>query len=374
MKKMNLRLVGVLASLALMQPLLATADVLSTQNVGAGTITGLSAAGTVAVGEASRTDEAFRWSAETGTVKLGRATEPKLGQRSVVPAMSGDGRVVGATIVSDDGKSATAGRRAAETGWQMLRPLPADAGLLDREDSLVWTMSRDGQVLAGLYWRPGTTGGLAHGMAWSAGGGMLDMGSSGASSRINGANVDGIVLVGWDELPTGGNRRATVWADGKMSLLEISDCTSEAFAVNGTGTVIIGCTADPAIDFKTSATKWTKTASGWSKQILGVLSKDRKRGAAYPTGLSEDGSVVVGLGRLDSGSPASCGFCWSEATGFVDAAAYMAANGLPVTPELKVTSLGAISADGRVMAAMVQNGKTGALNGVLVRRGPGPAR
>lgn len=374
MKNMHLRLAGALASLVLMQPLLVSADVLSTQNVGAGTITGLSADGTVAVGEASRTYEAFRWTAETGLVKLGRGTQPKLGQRSGVPSMSGDGRVVGATIVSDDGKSATAGRWTAETGWLMLRPLPADAGLLDREDSSVWAMSRDGQVLAGLYWRLGSSGGLAHGMAWSAAGGMLDMGSSGANSRINGASADGSVLVGWDEGPTGGNRRASVWANGTRTVLEEGDYSSEALAVNGAGTVVVGYTADPANDFKTSATKWTKTASGWSKQILGVLSKNRKRGAAYPAGLSEDGSVVVGLGRLDSMAPASYGFYWSEATGFVDAAAYMAANGLPVRPGLSVTSLGAISADGRVLAAMVQNRKTGALGSVLVRREPGPAR
>jgi uncharacterized membrane protein len=374
MKHLSLRLAGALASLALLQPLASVADVLSTQSTGAGTITGLSADGKVAVGEANRTFEAFRWTAETGLVKLGRGTQPKLGQRSGVPSMSADGTVVGATILSDDGKSATGGRWTAATGWQMLRPLPADAGLMDREDSSVWAMSRDGAVLAGLYWRPSSTGGQAHGMAWSAAFGMLDMGSSGANSRINGANADGSVLVGWDESPAGGNRRAAVWADGKLTVLVNSDYGSEAYAVNSAGTIVVGYSADPANGNKTSATKWTKTAGGWATQILGVLSKSRKQGAAYPNGLSDDGSVVVGIGRLDSMSPAGYGFYWSEATGFVDVVDYMATNGLTLPVGLSVTSLTAVNADGRVLAAQVQNRKTGTVSGVLIRREPGAAR
>jgi uncharacterized membrane protein len=358
---------ALLAALILTTPLLAAADVLSLQKVGPGAVTGLSGDGTVAVGEANRSFEAFRWTAADGLVKLGRGTLKPLGHRSGLPEVSADGLTVSATILSDDGTFSTAGRWTAAGGWQMAMPLPADSGPMDGETSSAFGMSGDGQVVTGLYWRLGQSGGSAHGMTWTAAGGMRDMGSSGNSSRIDDANADGRVLVGWDEADWGG-RRAAVWVDGVPTILDHSDWPSEASTVNAAGTVIVGHTADPANGYKMSATMWTWNGSGWTQRILGVLSKGRKSGFAYPNGVSDDGSVVVGIGRLDDQSPDSYGFYWSEATGFVDIADHLAANGVSFGPLQRIYNVGAVSADGRVIAVLLLNRKTGVVSSTLVRR------
>ncbi|MCK7492548.1 MAG: hypothetical protein MZW92_13895 [Comamonadaceae bacterium] len=164
-----LRRATALAALALapLAPLGAAAQTYTTTHLAGGTVSELSADGRVAVGEANRTYEAFRWTAETGLVKLGRGVWIPLRHRSGTPSVSADGGTVAFTILSDDGLSSTAGRWTQATGWQPLRPLPADAGLVDGEDSSVFGLSGDGRVPVGLYWRPGQPGGGAHAMAWT---------------------------------------------------------------------------------------------------------------------------------------------------------------------------------------------------------------
>ena len=129
------------------------------------------------------------------------ASSWSLGHRSGIPALSSDGSVVSATIIDESATYSTAGRWTAATGWQRLGPLPADGGLFDGETCSAFAMSGDGQLIAGLYWRPGASGGSAHAMAWTAGAGVQDLGSSGGSSRINGASTDGSVLAGWGRTP-----------------------------------------------------------------------------------------------------------------------------------------------------------------------------
>lgn len=113
------------------------------------------------------------------------------------PAISGDGTVVVSTIIDDSPTCGTQGRWTAATGWQQLMPpRPADGAIVDAEDGSVFGMSRDGRGVTGLYWRHTAAGGLAH------------------ASRIDDANADGSVSVGWDEHPSYGNRRAAGWIHG----------------------------------------------------------------------------------------------------------------------------------------------------------------
>jgi uncharacterized membrane protein len=349
---------------------LAAAQTLTVQAVRGGAVTELSADGRVAVGEANRTYEPFRWTAESGLVKLGRGTIVPLGHRSGTTSVSADGSVVMATILSDDGLTSTAGRWTAETGWQMLRPLPADAGLLDGEDSSVFGMSRDGRVATGLYWRPGQSGGLAHAMRWSADAGMTDLGSSGFSSRADAASADGSVIAGWDEHPQFGNRRAAVWVNGVRTVLDESDWPSEASAVSSDGRVVVGNAADPANGFQMSATMWRWQDGAWAKTVLGVINKRRAQGFAYPNGVSDDGSTVVGINRPDMFSPNSIGFIWTATGGFVDVADWMAAGGATPGALQKVFNVSALSADGSTLAVLTQNRRTGAIGTLLVRRAP----
>lgn len=365
-----LRRVTALATLALaLGP--AAAQTYTTQPISGGTVSELSADGRVAVGEAARTYEAFRWTAETGLVKLGRGVWIPLRHRSGTPSVSADGRTVAFTILSDDGQSSTAGRWTAETGWQPLRPLPADAGLIDGEDSTVFGLSRDGQVPVGLYWRPGQAGGTAHAMAWTAAGGMVDLGSSGFSSRADAANADGSVIVGWDEHPQFGNRRAAVWVNGVKTVLEDSDWPSEASAVSADGRTIVG--QGPDLDtFQVVAMMWRREGSGWVRQKLGVIASPRALagGTAYATGVSDDGSIVVGINRPDQMSPSSYGFVWTPTGGFQKATTWLQERGVVLSPLQRVYTVSTVSADGSTLAVLVQNRKTGALGTVLVRRNP----
>lgn len=370
MSSLFLRRAGVLASLVCL-PVWAQAQSWVLERVGPGAVTGLSADGRVAVGATNGSFEAFRWTAADGLSKLGRGTQRPLGHRSGNPAISADGQVVSATIVNDDGTQSTAGRWTVGGGWQALGPLPADAGAMDGELSSAYGLSGDGRTVTGLYWRLGQPDGLAHAMQWTAETGVQDLGSAGASSRVDDANADGSVLVGWDEHPQFGNRRATVWVNGVRTVLEDSDWPSEASAVNSTGTIVVGQTADPANNFLMSATMWTREASGWRKQVLGVISGRKNNGFAYPTGVSDDGRVVVGIARLDAGKPTSTGFVWTPSGGMRDAAAWLADQGLSLGPLQVLYSASAVSADGQVLALLSYNRRTGAASSHLAR---GPMR
>lgn len=333
-------------------PLLAGADTWRILQHVDGSLTSLAADGRSAAGLAMDNFEAIRWTPREGVQRLGRGTWEALGQRSGTPRISEDGSVVSATILSDDGSHATAGRWTAAGGWKTLAPpLPAGGGIVDNEDCSAFGQSGDGQIVTGLFWLSGSFS--ARAMAWSAAAGMVDLGSSGRSSRADAGSRDGRVLVGWDEHPSFGNRRAAVWVDGVLTVLDDSDWPSEASAVNADGTVIVGYSGNPA-DFQTYATMWSWNGGGWTKTLLGVFTKRGATGFAYASGVSADGRIVVGGARPDGMSPRSVGFVWTAEGGFVDASDYLKAGGARLNPLQPVIGIGAISADGSTLAVVTQ--------------------
>lgn len=339
---------AVLAALAWVP--LAQAETVVLQPV-PGYVVGLSADGKTAVGQTADDFQTFRWTARGGVQLLGRGTWLPLGARSGWPAISADGQVIASTILADAGTYGTMGRWTVQGGWQQLTPpLPADGGVMDTEDATVFGMSRDGQVVTGLYWRPGQSGGSAHGARWAATTNLVDMGSSGNASRIDDANGDGSVLVGWDEHPQYGNRRAAVWVNGVKTVLEDSDWPSEAAAVNAAGTIVVGNAADEGNNFRISAAMWQWNGQQWTRTILGAIDGRRSTGAAYATAVSDDGSIVVGMARPDNMKPNSVGFVWTAAAGMQPVADYIQALGGRVNPLMKLNNVTAISGDGRSMA------------------------
>jgi len=349
-----LRRTSLLAALTVLPVLAAQAETLTVKRVNDGIVMGLSADGKAAVGQLPGSWETFRWTARSGVVGLGRATAPVLGVRSGTPRISADGKIVSATVLSDDSLIATAGKWTAATGWQTLSslgPVPPQMAPIDNTDSSAFAMSTDGKVIGGLYWLGDTW--QAHAMRWTAAGGMTDAGSSGFSSRVNAMNADGSVMVGWDEHPQWRNWRATVWVNGVRTVLEDSDWFTEATAVNSDGTIIVGQTPDPANDYQMTATMWKWNGSGWAKSHLGVMpKKPGKAGWSMPLGVSDDGSVVVGENRPDANKPVTVGFIWTPATGMVNATEWLAANGVRSNPLYPVTSLSAVTPDGKTIAAV----------------------
>lgn len=348
------RRAAALAALALLPAFCASAETLSAEVVGKGAVTGLSGDGKVATGTMNGSYETFRWVSGAGLTKLGRATLPVTGVFSGNPAISRDGKVVVATVLSDDGTYGTAGRWTQATGWQTPAALPPGGGQMDYETSSAWGLSGDGNVVSGLFWRPGMSDGSAHAMRWTLAGGMVDLGSERWSSRADGVNADGSVIAGWDEHPTYGNRRAAVWVNGVKTILDASDWPSEGTAVNSAGTIIVGSGADPARQTQVQAMMWKWNGSGWTPIPLGVMNGRGTDGIAYASGVSDDGSFAVGVARKDVMSPKSVGWVWTPSSGMVELTEYMKANGMPPSKLYKPYNVTALSADGKTFAIAEQ--------------------
>ena len=211
-----------------------------------------------------------------------------------------------------------------------------------------WALSTnvDGTVIVGFSALIPGTGNPAHAFRWTESDGMRDLGTlGGRESFAYGVNVDGSVVVGWSNIADG-SLRAFSWTaptgmrdlgtlGGKNSqalavsgdssvVVGVADTTSEANhafrwtrlggmqdlgrgaarAVNHDGTVVVGG------DFS-EAFRWTIT-SGMQK--LGALAG----GLSSATGVSADGSVVVGLSRVSLSNNVERIFRWTAATGIRD--------------------------------------------------------
>lgn len=316
-----------------------------------GSVTDVSADGQAAVGMYASNYGTWRWTAAGGQVALGRNPYQKLHTGGGVPAISADGRIVAATILDDTGMVATEGRWTVDGGWQQLTPpLPADGGVMDRNDSDVFGMSRDGLVVTGLYWRSGQSGGSAHGSVWSAGTNMVGLATAGASSRVDDANGDGSVLVGWEESPENGQRQPAVWVNGVKTLLDGTgpDVLGEAEKVNTAGTVIVGQSYDVA-KMQTVAARWTWDGSRWNRTLLGVLPGGRATAMSYALGVSDDGSVVVGFNRKNGLQPDATGFIWTAESGMVDFQQWLRGQGVDMRGRFLVSQVSAITPDGRFL-------------------------
>jgi hypothetical protein len=298
----------------------------------------------------SRTYDTWRWTPQTGQVNLGGGTYRKLHTGGGMPAISADGTVVASSMLDGTGTRATQGRWTVAGGWQQLTPpLPADGGVMDGNDSNVWGMSRDGTTITGLYWRPGQPGGAAHGSVWTAATNMVGLPTDGGSSRVDDANGDGSVLAGWEESPTYGVRRATVWVNGVKTVLEADDgAPSEATKLNTAGTIVVGSSYEWSTN-RTLATRWDWSGSAWVKTVLGVIPKGgTRKSASYASAVSDDGSVIVGMQRDNAMQFTSRGFIWTAATGMLDFDAFTRAEGTNLRRQFTVASVPAVTPDGKV--------------------------
>lgn len=328
----------------------ATADSVQFRLLGEFYATAVSADGSVVAGNsADNIFETVRWTDGGGVQRLGRATVPTLGTGAGTPDISYDGTRISGTILSDDGTHMTQGVWTEGLGWQSLSPYPSDAGIVDNALGSAWGISGDGSQVTGLYWRAGQPDGIAHASLGTLAGGITDLGSTGGSSRANAANYDGSVVVGWDEAADG-HWRTVAWVNGVQTILHDVGAFTEATAVNGAGDVVVG----EAWNNDTGtleAASWRWDGTSWGEQILGVLPGTFPGfGRSIATGVSDDGSVIVGFNSYDFGPFSdSTGFIWTEALGMVSIERYLAINGVTVDPMFDFANLTGISADGRTL-------------------------
>jgi len=312
------------AAIAALLPSLAQAQTATAVQICECLVTDLSTDGQSATGQMYGTYETFHWNASTGLTLLGRNMATEIGiPPPGLPAISGDGKKVAATVMNDANTYGTQAVWTAEKGWTVLKPLPADGGVMDTDDGSVWGMSRDGKVITGLYWRPNQSGGSAHGSVWKAKVGMVGMPTAGGSARIDDANKDGSVLAGWEEDPNTGSRLPAVWVNGERTWLDLN--YGEAEAVNGDGDILVGQAPDPETGIPAAA-RWKWNGKKWETKILGILPNSDWGGMAYANALSDDGKLVGGLARTTF-TPATSGFLWTKATGLVLAADFLKTHG-----------------------------------------------
>ena len=317
-------------------------------------ISGLSADGTVACGNSvDGLYEACRWTAADGFTRLGMSAVAAIGRSGGIPGISADGNRVSSSIVSSDLK-VTPGLWIKGVGWQeTMPPLPPDGGNLDESYGSAWALSGDGSTVVGLYWRPTAPGGSAHAFKWTAAGGLVGLGSQGASSRANGVNADGSVVVGWSEsIPLGAAWQPTVWDANGLTVLSNTAMWCEAWAVNDAGTIVVGDAVDD-VNFTLptiAAAMWKRTPTGWDEYSLGALPGTFGNAVGHATGLdvNEDGTMVVGINAFDHYN--TTGFIWTELEGLVKAKDYFLARGAVLPSNFAIASVTAMSSDGRTFA------------------------
>jgi uncharacterized membrane protein len=367
-KLRSLSLAASLAAGAILASPVANAQSIDVTKMCACQVTALSADGSAATGMSDSNYAVFRWTKKDGIKTLGRTTAKFLGGMTAgVPAISEDGRTIAATIIDDTKTYGTEGRWTAGSGWQQLG-VPADGGVMDSFDSSVFGMSGDGNTVTGLYWRPGQPGGSAHGSVWTAATGNVGMQTAGRSSRIDGANYDGTVLCGWEQDPKTGVRQTVVWRNGVKTFIDDGNgqgWPSEASYLNHDGTIVVGQAINPATYIE-EATMWKWDGATWQKTSLGAGPNADGTGNSYALGVSDDGSVVVGL-YVPTFGPARYGFIWTADAGLVDAQAWMTAHGSNVDKRLSLFEVSAVTRDGRAMSMVgYQNTAPYAVRSLLV--------
>ncbi|MCB9913567.1 MAG: hypothetical protein H6828_00290 [Planctomycetes bacterium] len=293
--------------------------------------TDCSADGQVLVGTAWPAYEAFRWSDVGGYQLLG--VVPGVTTDSTAQGVSGDGRVVVGWGTSPNVIEGF--RWEAGTG---MTHLPALGGQTSVRLSSPACTDRTGAWVGGYSYDQD----LEEGTLWPAGGAPFSTGflSTAHSSAIEAVALDAPVAVGWSTLATFASR-ATSWdpTNGLVDLGVLSGFSeSIATAVSHDGTRVLGSCSSAT---GAQACAWT---AGGGLQPVG----------AWPSAISllfvrdADATAETFVGTYRTGSGATVGFYYSPATGVVDLAAHLAANGVSLSGVQRLEPYG-MSADGNVV-------------------------
>lgn len=227
--------------------------------------------------------------------------------------------------------------------------MPANGVLLDDSYGTAWGLSGDGQTLTGFFWGVVEEFTRARASAWSSSTGMISLAQgSDRSARVNAANYDGSVVVGWEERADGA-WRPTAWRGGTQITLEDTEAFCEAAAADFDGSVITGSSYDDPASMRVAAI-WTWNGSTYDMQLLGVLPGTQPNfGEAMLIGVSGDGTLAVGWNRyFQNPGGQHDGVVWTPSTGLINATTYIASLGLSsqIPPGMDIRALTAVSPDG----------------------------
>ena len=255
-----------------------------------------------------------------------------------LPSISGDGTTVVGCHVDAQGNE-NAAKWLGGTSWQ---DLGSEAGAVPCGTSLSgpWGVNQDGSLAVGLLWRAQ----VCHANAgfWDLINGgpatVLPTLFDGPSSRANGINDDGSVIIGWQDQPNG-ERTAAKWVNGVEELILTPDggLNGEALAVSGDGNAIVGA----AYNLRDGAWIW-RPATG--------VQRIWERGKRLTLlNVSDDGKTAVGFTREGPQGGHQRAFLWRDGRGVILLAKYLADRGaiVPEGWDLLVATL--ISADGKTV-------------------------
>ncbi|MCB0464370.1 MAG: T9SS type A sorting domain-containing protein [Aequorivita sp.] len=191
-----------------------------------------------------------------------------------------------------------------------------------------YNISGDGTTIVGSAYvepTPNEPGTAVHATAWTDATGLIDLGSLytdiNRSTRANAVSADGSVIVGWQDF--NGPWKSAVWrkdANGdylpNVYLLvdpngdpnDEYNQLGEAQAVSADGNWIAGNG-----DYANNNDPW-RWSESTGYESLGTLAPGA---SGYVTGMSADGSRIIGFFQIDPWTP-NIPFIWTEATGMVE--------------------------------------------------------
>lgn len=242
-------------------------------------------------------------------------------------------------------------------------------------------ISGDGNVVTGNFYRkdfstPGFSSGGIPGIYDVAGGSTTSLSESigGNKGQVLASNYDGSVVAGFTDNPF----IPTVWVNGVETQFTHADGNSgRAIAVSDDGTRVAGYQRvfDEATNSNTQAQVFWDYNAGtqqWDRVEIGRV-LGRTEGTAEVTGMTADGSLIVGYDTGIAGVGDYLGTAgtweatfWSENTGLVMLEDFLTARGLNLTG-LDITALMGISPDGGTLLAWALTGNTpNDLTGIII--------
>lgn len=290
---------------------------------------GISPSGEYVVGGGA--SNGFLWS-EAGGLVTGFGAPVELW------GVTDDGATLVGTAVNGSGMLEAA-RWTSGGGLSLLGNFGGAAGC-DSFLSDLGGMSADGSTAVGMSWQ----GCQTSPMRWTEGVGLtlLAKQNPGASARCYAVSDDGAVAVGWDTGLAGGgstSRRASMWTDDATQVFPTTtpsnpDGFGEITDVNSDGSVVCGAAGG-------SPFVWT--ASGGLQVLPNVAGEF---GSHTANGMSEDGSVVVGVYFAGGFPPTPRAFIWTEDSGTVELSAYLTDAGITGFAPSNIANATGVSADG----------------------------
>jgi uncharacterized membrane protein len=222
----------------------------------------------------------FRWTYTSGLEVDLQATGSSNGDVSV----SRDGSIIAATTFGLDGIERAS--RLAGGVWTQGPGLGAVSGT---SQTTAYDISGDGNIVAGLGW---LTAGDATAYIWTQPTTVANIGGpfSDPSSRVNAADFDGNIVVGWKDL-LNGQRVGARWVNGVLQpqLMLGPLFLGEALCVNDDGTRIAGGTIFNGSGVNaTAAWRWDSGVVTVLPNLAGATTR------AQGLGITNDGTRIVG--------------------------------------------------------------------------------